>query len=75
MDKEEGLTPEFAAKEADKFIAQQEPSKAMDYYGAAWRDKWMVENPDAAMDAWRWGYWNPNADQAAWLNQVASRKN
>jgi hypothetical protein len=66
----QGLIPEFAAKEADKFLDKQTPAKAMEHYGTMWRDQWMQSDPEAALLAWRYGYWEPNASQAKWLNQV-----
>ena len=66
----QGLIPEFAAKEADKFLDKQTPAKAMEHYGTMWRDQWMQSDPEAARLAWRYGYWEPNAAQAKWLNQV-----
>lgn len=68
--KEYGFSPEYAAREADKYLDEQQPATDYDFYAKMWREAWVEANPQAAFDAWKYGYYTPTDEYAAWLNQM-----
>lgn len=68
--KEYGFSPEFARSEADKAIAEMQPATDYDFYAKQWREAWVEANPQAAYDAWKYGYYTPTNDYAEWLNAL-----
>ena len=63
-----GVSPEFAERETGKVMQDHSVVEFMNELTSGARMKWIVDNPEAAVYAWRWDYFTPTNDQAEYLN-------
>lgn len=57
-------------EEAVRLVAKTDPAKVQSDIVKVMTSKWVIANPEAAVTAWRWGYFNPGKEngQEAFLN-------
>jgi hypothetical protein len=70
-----GNSREWSIEEAVRLVDKMEPAKLQGDLTTKATSQWVLKNPEAAVTAWRWGYFNPgkeNGQEAflnAWLKQ------
>jgi hypothetical protein len=65
----DSATQAYADAEIESAIAKSEIGKAMEELGSQWKEQWVIENPEAAYQAWYWGYYTPTKDVKEYLNR------
>jgi len=69
-----GVSREYAEREVAKAIQDHSVVEFMQELTKDSRMRWIQQNPDAAVYAWRWEYLTPTNDQAEYLNWLITQQ-
>lgn len=61
--------PEYIDRIVADALADLGPGKGMEWFNGDFRDQWVLNNPQAAYTAWKWGWFTPTNAIAGWLSE------